>query len=91
MAEFFVYMYIVDYLTVPYNCDETLVHVPSSCIVVTVHVVKGRQYSVYTVPHAGADMESETDSRLDSNKFRCFNQSQGRTRQQSTASELQID
>jgi hypothetical protein len=41
-------------------------HVPSSCIVVMVHVVKGRQYSAYTVPHAGAsiaEMESETDSR----------------------------
>jgi hypothetical protein len=41
-------------------------NVPSSCIVVMVHVVKGRLYSVYTVPHAGAsiaEMESETDSR----------------------------
>jgi hypothetical protein len=31
-----------------------------------VHVVKGRQYSAYTVTHAGpsiAEMESETDSR----------------------------
>ena len=47
-------------------CDETLDHLPSSCIVVTVHVVKGRQYSTYTVPHAGAsiaEMDSETDSR----------------------------
>jgi hypothetical protein len=33
-----------------------------------VHVVKGRQYSAYTVPHAGASIAetgvaSETDSR----------------------------
>jgi hypothetical protein len=45
---------------------ETLDHVPSSCIAVMVHVVKGRQYSAYTVLHAGAsiaEMESETDSR----------------------------
>jgi hypothetical protein len=33
-------------------------HVPGSCIVVMVHVrvVKGRQYSTYTVPHAGASI-----------------------------------
>ncbi len=31
---------------------------------VMVHVVKGRQYnSAYTVPHAGAEMESEIDCR----------------------------
>ncbi len=46
---------------------ETLDHVPGSILV---HVVKGRQCSVYTVLvphiHAGtsiAEMESETDSR----------------------------
>ena len=41
-------------------------HVPSSCIVVMVHVVEGRQYSAYKAPHAGAsitEMESETDSQ----------------------------
>jgi hypothetical protein len=45
--------------------NETLDHVPSSCIVVMVHVVKGRQYSAYTVLYTGAsiaEMESETDS-----------------------------
>jgi hypothetical protein len=48
------------------NIVLVLDHVPSSCIVVMVHVVKGRQYSAYTVLHAGAsiaEMESETDSR----------------------------
>jgi hypothetical protein len=32
---------------------ETLDHIPSSCIVLMVHMVKGRQYSAYTVyePH----------------------------------------
>jgi hypothetical protein len=35
----------------------------SSCIVVMVHMVKGRQYSACTVPHAGASIMSETDSR----------------------------
>jgi hypothetical protein len=36
-----------------------------------VHVVQGRQYSAYTVPHAGAsiaEMESEIDSDLDSDR-----------------------
>jgi hypothetical protein len=53
---------------------DTLDHIPSSCIMVMVHVVKGRQYSAYTVPHAGAsiaEMESETDSRP---RLRYFNQ-----------------
>jgi hypothetical protein len=45
---------------------EILDDIPSSVIVVMVHVVNGRQRSAYTVPHAGAsiaEMESETDSR----------------------------
>ena len=46
--------------------NETLDHIPSSCIVM-VHVVWGRQYRVYTVYiDAGAsiaEMESETGSR----------------------------
>ena len=39
-----------------YYVYETLDHLPSSCIVAMVHVVKGRQYSAYTVSvprHAG--------------------------------------
>jgi hypothetical protein len=49
-----------------------------SCVaVVMVHVIKGHQYSAYTVPHAGAsvvEMESETDSQPRySDKFPCFN------------------
>jgi hypothetical protein len=41
-----------------YDSYETIDHVPSSCIVVMVHVVKGRQHSAYTVPRASiAEME----------------------------------
>jgi hypothetical protein len=45
---------------VPANISYTQLHVywyetPSSSIVVMVHVEKGRQYSKYTVPHAGRD------------------------------------
>jgi hypothetical protein len=31
-----------------YYYNETLDHLPSSCIVTMAHVVKGRQYSAYT-------------------------------------------
>jgi hypothetical protein len=41
---------------IPLLVNETLDHIPSSCVVVMVHVVKGRQYSAYTVPHAGASL-----------------------------------
>ena len=44
---------------------EKLDHIPSSCIVLMVRVVKGRQYSTSHI-NAGAsiaEMESETDSR----------------------------
>jgi hypothetical protein len=56
---------IVQYIRICFSY-ETLDHIPSSCMVVMVHVVKGRQYSAYTVLHASASiaqMESETDSR----------------------------
>ena len=36
--------------------------IPSSCIVIRVHVVKGRRHSAYTVDAPIAEMESETDS-----------------------------
>ena len=45
--------------------NETLDHIPSSClyVVVTMYMVKGRQYSAYTSITA---MESETDSQMTS-------------------------
>jgi hypothetical protein len=51
-------------------------HIPSSCIEVMVHVVKGRQYySAYTVPHMPAPQSQKWSLRptldLDSDKFRC--------------------
>jgi hypothetical protein len=49
------YLYCTNYKTLEH------IRIPSSCIVVMVHMVKGRQYSAYTVPHAGvsiAEMES---------------------------------
>jgi hypothetical protein len=48
------------------NLNEKLDHIPSSCIVLLVHMVNGRQYSAYTYTShidAGAEMVSETDSR----------------------------
>jgi hypothetical protein len=51
---------------VAFNCNEIIDYFPSSCTVAMVHVVKGRQYSAYTVPHAGAsiaEMDCETDSQ----------------------------
>ena len=45
--------------------NETLDHIPSSClhVVVTMYMVKGRQHSAYTSITA---MESETDSQMTS-------------------------
>jgi hypothetical protein len=40
---------------------ETIDHIPSSCIVATVQVVKDHQYSAYTVLHASASI-AEKDS-----------------------------
>jgi hypothetical protein len=41
---------------------ETLYHIPSSCMVIIVHVVKGHQYNAHI--HAPImEMESEADSR----------------------------
>ena len=50
-------------------CIEKLDHIPGSYIVLMVHMVKGRQYSAYSLSHiyVGAsitEMKSETDSRL---------------------------
>ena len=40
-------------------------HIPSSCILLMVHVVKGRHYSTSHIDISAsiAEMESETDSR----------------------------
>ncbi len=48
-------------------------HVLSSCIVVMVHVVKGRLYSAYTVPPQSQRWSLRPTLDLDSDKFRCFN------------------
>ena len=46
-------------------CNEKLDHIPSSCIVLTVHMVKGRQHSTRHIDASAliAEMESEIDSR----------------------------
>jgi hypothetical protein len=57
-------------MIVVYYTMKLLIHIPSSCIVVMVHVVKGRQYSAYTVPHAGSSIWSLRSVTI---KFQCFN------------------
>ncbi len=47
---------------------------PSSCIVVMVHVVKGRQYSVCTVPRAGTSIaEMDSGDQLSTSIVTSFN------------------
>jgi hypothetical protein len=58
--------------------DETLYHIPSSCTVIAMHVVKGRQHSVHINYYFDApivETESETRPTLDleSDKSQCFN------------------
>jgi hypothetical protein len=56
-----------------YFLYENLNHVPSNCIVVMVHVVKGRQYGAYTVAPQSQRWSLRPTLDLDSDKFRCFN------------------
>jgi hypothetical protein len=52
----------------------TLDHVPSSCIVVMVHVIKGRLYSAYTVPPQSQRLSLRPTLDLDSDRFWCRNE-----------------
>ena len=66
-------------------------HIPSSCIVLMVHVVKAHQYSTSHID-AGtsiAEMESETDSTSTGTNFDA-SVTGDEPRQRSIASELQI-
>jgi hypothetical protein len=68
---------------------QTLDHIPSSCIVVMVHMVNGHQYSArrYTIYMDAACLKPTLS--LDSDRFRCFKHSD-ELNSGSTASKLHI-
>ena len=56
-----------------HNYNESLDHIPSSCMVLTVHVVKGRQYSAHIQLPQSQRWSLRPTLDLESDKSRCFN------------------